>query len=184
MITISSREVGKWLTKIDRKIVRTYKGEIERSQVGSVVKFPASFVTIGFDLEWTGPREELKLIQQLLLASDVFLFAVYQVRDNDLKGDFSATSCEMEDLSDKKEEYSVLMASIVNVDNLVKDHNGNKFGIKLSSNATAVVSGCFGETVTVPSGYRSYQVQEKRNGKKQGYLPEKVVLLGDIWISS
>lgn len=184
MITISSRDVSKWLTKITKKIVRTYKGDIERNQLGDVMKFPASFLTIGFDLEWFGPRDELEVIHQLLLANDTFLFVVYQVHDNDYKGDFSATSTGMEDASDRKEKYVTLTASIVNKQHDVKNHSGGVFGIKLMSNSTAVVTGSFGQRVTVPSAYRSYKVYNKTTGEAGGYLPTETVLLGDIWIGS
>lgn len=181
MISINGRDVEQWLTTISRKIVKTYKGDIERNQLGDVIKFPAAFFTLGFDLIWTGPRAELDIIHQLLLASDQFRFVVYGIRSNDYSGDFSATTTSMEDLKDKNEAYAILSVSIVNVKSDIKDGRGNSFVVSTTS-GLSVVSGAFGELVTIPSAYLSYRILNPETQQKGGTLPSQFNLLGNLKI--
>ena len=180
MITIAGRDVSKYLTNVSRKIVRTYKGEIERNQVGQVLKFPASFMTLGFDLEWIGLRSELDIIYQLLMASDTFVFVIDEVRGNNYKGTFSATTCQMSDLSDKNEKHATLSVSIVNTTNDITTSEGSDFSVK--TGGTSIASGKFGEEVTIPDQFLTFKILNSETFQTGGTLPSKVVLIGDIKI--
>jgi hypothetical protein len=184
IVTVAGRSLEGYMSKLTKKIVRTYKGDVERNQLGHVLKFPASFITLGFDIELTGLRSELKIIQQLLLGSDTFMFVVSGVHDSDYKGLFSATTADMEDLSDKNEEKATLTVSIVSVDGAITHADGSKFGIKLYGAGTVVASGYFGDEVSVPSTYQNYSVVNSVTEVKAGKLGSSVVLLDDVWIGS
>lgn len=170
LIKVQGKDFGAYLTHIQLKLVRTYKGEIKRTQTGKVAAFPLSFITPGFSLEFLGPREQMKLLQQLVLSDDlVELILTYD--GTTIKGKFSCTDNEYIEVRDRNEKSMTLRLNVVSDGSSITKENGTLFAIKTAS--TTLLAGCsFGKVYTVP-GTTTYTL----DGAK---LPSgKVLVLGD-----
>ena len=56
---VNGKDFGSMLTDIQLKLVRTYKGEIKRTQTGLLAAFPLSFITVGFEVTLMGLRQDI-----------------------------------------------------------------------------------------------------------------------------
>lgn len=170
LFKVNGKDFGGALSAIQLKLVRTYKGEIGRTQTGRVAAFPLSFVTVGFDAEFFGYRYDMNLLQQLMLSNDV-LTLVTDYNGTTIKGAFSCTSNEYTEVRDKHEMRTQLRVSLVSDGTDITKEDGSMFKVRLaSSTGTQITSGAYGKVVTVGAQY-------KKNG---AYLPQgKLLLLGD-----
>lgn len=163
---VGGRNFGYMLLSITKKLVRTYKGEIRRTQTGLVSSFPLSFVTVGFDVSLLGDREDMRLLEQAVLSSDTFQLET----DYDgvtIKGRFSCTSNSYEEVRDKNEEKIRLSLSIVSDGSPITNAQGEKF--KVSFEGTTLAEAYFGQVVPVDDGYA-------KDGVK---LSGQILVLGD-----
>ena len=175
MFKIQGRDVQEYLTDISFKLVRTYKGEIERTQTGVVSAFPNSFITAGLDLVFTAPREVADSIEQTLLSNDTVELIVDYNTVN-IKGAFSCTTNSNVELRDKGERHKQLSVSVVSDGTDITKSDGSDFSVKVGD--STVVSNCkFGKVYDVPSAYRAY----KRDGMIVG---DKLLVLGDVTLSN
>ena len=170
---VQGRDFSQIMTNIKLKLVRTYKGEIVRTQAGKVAAFPVSFITVGFDFEFLGRREEVRLLQQILLSDDL----VEIVTDYDgttIKGKFSCTANEYEELRDKNERSTTLNVSVVNDGSNITKENGNGFTITRAGSSLGSTF-YFGKVYTLDS------VAYKNGAKLPG---NKILVLGDETLTS
>ena len=176
MIKVQGKDLSECLSDIQLKLVRTYKGDITRTQTGLVAAFPTSFVTPGFSLTFIGDRALMKRIEQIFLSSDLVELTL-DYGGTSLKGAFSCTTNECTELRDKGERSMQLSIEVVSDGTDITDASGNAFTVKAGS--STVLSGCaFGKVYTVPSGYTNY----KLDGFK---LPGgKILVLGNHNLTS
>ena len=174
MFKLQGKDIQKYLTSVNLKLVRTYKGEIGRTQAGVVSAFPTSFITVGFDVVFVAPRDEAKQIEQICLSNDI-VEMIFDYNGVDLKGKFSCTTNECTELMDKGERHMQVSLSVVSDGTAITDKNGNSFTVKAGS--TVVLQNCsFGKVYSLPTAYASY--------KYNGYtLPGKILVLGNVNIT-
>lgn len=118
------------------KLVRTYKGEILRTISGKIPSFPLSFITVGFDISFLGVKEEIQLLEQLLLSADILTIEL-TYNFVPIKGNFSMTSHEVEILKDRNYEYARMTASIVSDGSNITKPSGSGFIIKKGASTIA-----------------------------------------------
>lgn len=149
---VNGKDFGSMLTDIQLKLVRTYKGEIKRTQTGVVAAFPLSFITVGFDVTLMGLREDIRLLQQIMLSDDtVTLTTNYDGAD--IKGNFSCTSNQYTEVRDRGEQRTKLSLSLVSDGTNITHSSGREFLIKSSSGAI-VGRGYFGKVVHLSTSYK------------------------------
>lgn len=166
--TVQGKDFSQMMTDIQLKLVRTYKGEINRTQTGKIAAFPVSFITVGFDFEFLGLREDVRLLQQLMLSDDV-VEIVTNYEGVTIKGKFSCTSNEYTEVRDKNERRVTLRISVVSDGSNITKENGNGFTITRAGTVLGS-SYYFGKVYTLASV--SY-----KDGAK---LPNnKILVLGD-----
>nr|DAH56647.1 MAG TPA: hypothetical protein [Caudoviricetes sp.] len=171
MIRINNKDISNMLTDIKLKLVRTYKGDIERTQTGRVAAFPASFITVGFDLSFLGDRNDIEALEQVLMSSNLVWLAVKHGQI-DIRGKFSCTGNDKTEVRDKDERHLKLSVSVVSDGSDISNSNGVMFNISYGS--TLLVSNCsFGRVYKVSSTYA--------NKKLNGYTlsENKVLVLGN-----
>ena len=167
---VNGKDFGSMLTDIQLKLVRTYKGEIKRTQTGVVAAFPLSFVTVGFDVTLMGFREGIRLLQQIMLSADtVTLTTNYDGAP--IKGKFSCTSNKYTEVRDKGEQRTTLSLSLVSDGTNITHESGRAFQIRLgSSSGTVIGTGYLGKVMHFSTSY-------KKNGVT---LPDgNLLVLGD-----
>lgn len=153
MIKIQGKEINVPIADIKRKLVRTYKGEIERTQTGAISAFPTSFIIPGFDIQFVGTRQEIQTLEQVFLSSDTFQFGVSN-EELSISGRFSCTANEVTEMRDKGERHLQLNVSIVSDGSNITDYNGNTFSIRYGA-AMAATGLYYGKVYQVPATYRS-----------------------------
>ena len=165
---VNGKDFGSMLTDIQLKLVRTYKGEIKRTQTGLVAAFPLSFVTVGFEVTLMGLRQDIRLLQQIMLSADtVTLTTDYDGAS--IKGKFSCTSNQYTEVRDRGEQRTTLSLSLVSDGTNITHSSGRAFQIKTSS-GSIIGTGYFGKVVHVSTSY-------KKNGVT---LPDgNLLVLGD-----
>lgn len=153
LFKVQNKDFSSMLTDIKLQLVRTYKGEIHRTQAGVVAAFPVSFITVGFDLQFLGFRQDIQLLQQVLLSSDT-VEVVTNYSGTAIKGKFSCTSNNpYEELRDKNERRVSLSVSIVSDGTNITKPDGSAFTVKVAG--APVLSTCyFGKVYTVGSYYK------------------------------
>lgn len=169
MLRIQTLNLDNYLEDIQLQLVRTYKGEILRTLTGKVAAFPASFITVGFNIQLLGPRETIIQAQQLLLSADtVLLTATYN--GTSIEGKFSCTQNNVVEVRDKGERSLRLTASLVSDGSPITKPGGSPFTIK--SGETTLYNNCsFGKV---------YQLTGAQYTLNDIPLPEnKVLVLGD-----
>lgn len=172
MIKINGKDVSGMLTDIKLKLVRTYKGDIERTQTGKIAAFPNSFVTPGFDLQFLGPREEIAQLEAVLLSSNLVTLIVNREELN-IKGNFSCTTNDKVEVRDRGESSLRLAVSLVSDGSNITNSTGSAFTVK--DGQTTVLSTCyFGKVYSVPNQYKTRSVN--------GYSLEKgtILVLGNV----
>lgn len=167
---VNGKDFGSMLTDIQLKLVRTYKGEIKRTQAGIVAAFPLSFVTVGFDVTVLGVRSEVRLLQQIMLSADT-VTVVTNYDGTPIKGKFSCTGNEYAEVRDKGEQRTTLTLSLVSDGTNITHESGRAFQIRQgSASGTIIGTGYFGKVVHMATAY-----------KKDGVaLPDgNLLILGD-----
>lgn len=171
MIKVQGKEVS-GLTDVELKLVRTYKGEIKRTQAGIVSAFPTSFITPGFDFAFVGPREDMIALEQIFLSNDLVTLE-FDFGGTALKGKFSCTTNQKTEANDRGNSHLNLSISVVSDGSAITAPDGGAFVVKYGE--TVVKDDCsFGKVYTMPTAYRS----KKANGYT---LPGgKLLILGDV----
>ena len=171
MLKVQGKDFGNRLIDIQLKLVRTYKGEIKRTQTGKVAVFPVSFITVGFDLKFLGPRAEMKLLQQILLSDDlVEMTMTYD--GTTIKGKFSCTTNEYTEVRDRGESSMMLTISVVSDGSDITNENGTLFTVYDADEAVVKANCAFGKIYAIGA----YTL----NGAT---LPEgKLLVLGDTTV--
>ena len=167
---VNGKDFGSMLTDIQLKLVRTYKGEIKRTQTGLVTAFPLSFVTVGFEVTLMGLRQDIRLLQQIMLSADtVTLTTDYDGAS--IKGKFSCTSNQYTEVRDRGEQRTTLSLSMVSDGTNITHPSGRAFQIRSGSpSGTLLGTGYFGKVVHLSTSY-------KKNGVT---LPDgNLLVLGD-----
>lgn len=172
MIRIQDREI-KNIASRKVTVLRTYKGEIKRTNAGVVTGYPLSFITIGITLTITDTKDEVRKVQQLLLSADK-ISVQCDYNGVDFLGDFSMTNHNVEELRDKTESKSTITVDLVSHGTAITKPDGTKFKVYYgSSNATA----SFGEIITLPVAAAGYTLDGAT-------LPNrKIMVLGDITLT-
>lgn len=152
MIKVNEKDVSSMLVDIKLKLARTYKGDIERTQTGKVSAFPTSFITPGFDLQFLGPRDDIESLEQMMLASDVFLLQLVHGKVS-IRGAFSCTSNEKTEVRDKGERSLRLSVSVVSDGSNITDADGQPFSISTSQGQVLMSNCYFGKVYTVFGAY-------------------------------
>lgn len=164
------------LTDIKPKLVRTYKGEIERTQAGIVSVFPVSFITPGFDLSFKGSREQISALEQILLSHDLVELIVDR-KELNIKGKFSCTTNDKIELMDKGERMLQLNVSLVSDGTNITHSTGRAFTVKAGQ--TTLASNCYyGKVYTVAQAYASYKY------KGMSIPSSKLLILGDTELTA
>lgn len=170
-VKIQGLSVKGLLTDIKVKLVRTYKGEIERTQTGIVSAFPVSFITPGFDLAFKGPREKISALEQILLSHDLVEIIVDRGEFN-FKGMFSCTGTDKTEVKDKGERSLDLSVSVVSDGTNITHSTGRAFIVRAGT--TTIASNCyFGKVYTVAASYANYKY------KGMSLPGSKILILGD-----
>lgn len=187
MLKIQDRDFSQYLTDIKVKLVRTYKGDILRTQTGKISAFPTSFITVGLDLAFLAERTVIDSIEQLVLSTDVvsvrFPFKTYAADTDDLLGRFSATAVEAEEVRNKNETHKSLALSLVSDGTDITKHTGAKFFIK--KDAAVFKSDCsFGKVYKVPSAGTYYLEGAKVPLVYDSSTTASVLVLGDTTLRS
>ena len=147
---VQGRDFGAYLTTKELKLVRTYKGEINRTQTGKVASFPTSFVTVGFDVVLVGPRNIMNDLEQIFLSADL-VEIIFDYEGTSLKGKFSATTNSAVELKDKAERSKQLSVSIVSDGAGITKADGTKFTVVRGS--TTLLTDCyFGKVYSITGG--------------------------------
>lgn len=182
MFSIQGKSFEEYLTEKEIKLVRTYKGDIERTQTGKVAAFPTSFITVGFDFTFVADRAIADEIEQLFLSANV-LELVFDYEGTTLKGMFSATSTQTTELRDKSERHKSVVVSVVSDGTNITDAQGNLFTIKLGD--TVVVSNCaFGKVYTVTNGASYYLRGAKLPKSETNANNGTVLVLGNVVLTN
>lgn len=154
---INGKDFGSMLTDIQLKLVRTYKGEIKRTQTGLVAAFPLSFITVGFEVTLMGLRQDIRLLQQIMLSADtVTLKTNYDGAD--IKGKFSCTSNQYTEVRDRGEQRTMLSLSLVSDGTNITHSSGRAFRITTSS-GSHIGAGYFGKVVHLSTSYKKDGVE-------------------------
>lgn len=139
-----------YLEDLQIRLVRTYKGEITRTLTGKVSAFPASFITVGFDVRLLGPRDKIIAAQQLLLSADTLDISLTYEGTN-IKGKFSCTNNNLAEVRDHGESHLRLEFSLVSDGSDITKLNGQKFTVKY--NSMNIASNCsFGKVYKLSGG--------------------------------
>lgn len=133
-------------------LVRTYKGDIERTQTGLIKDFPNSFITVGINATFVGKREVILQIQQILLSANVVEVKTRYAPGIIIKGAFSCTTNKCTELRDKGDSVLQLEVSLVSDGTPIGDSSGNKF--PLYHLQTLVGQAYFAEVLKLPSAYK------------------------------
>ncbi len=175
-VKIQGFEVKNLVTDIKTKLVRTYKGEIERTQAGIVAAFPISFITPGFDITFKGDREQISAIEQILLSHDLVELIVDR-KELNFKGMFSCTGNDKTELRDKGERSIELTVSVVSDGTNITHSTGRAFTVKAGE--TTIADNCyFGKIYKVASTYSSYKY------KGMSLPNSKILILGDTTLTA
>ena len=162
------------LSDLSLKLVRTYKGEINRTQTGMIATFPNSFVTVGFDFKFLGSRSVLRTVEQIFLSADKVELA-FDFDGTSLKGEFSCTANAVTELHAKDDKQVELTISVVSDGSNITDASGNAFHVKDANDTVATLEDpCyFGKVYKLKPAYLAY--------KLDGYtLPDgKILVLGN-----
>ena len=150
MLTVQGKDYSQYLTNRQPRIARTYKGDILRSQTGQILQFPLSFITVGFELTFLGPRAVMDELQQLLLSSNLVEVAM-KYPGTDIKGKFSATSTATTEIKDKGERHKELTVSLVSDGGNITKSNGQAFTVRRNG-ATILSTAYYGKVYTIPGG--------------------------------
>lgn len=165
---------GKDITTVSERqvvIVRTFKGEIVRTNLGVVTGYPLSFLTVGVTLSITDTKENIRKLVQIILAHNIIKLEC-DYNSVQFYGDFSVTSHEVQDLKDKGERSAVLVIELVSHGTALTKPNGTKFTVTYGG---STVQASFAEIITLPAGW-------KLNGAS---LPNnKLLVLGDTLLEA
>lgn len=164
---------GKTIDNVASKkvtIVRTYKGDIKRTNAGVVSGYPLSFITVGISVSILDTKDKIRTIQQLLL-SDNTLSVQSDHNGVDFLGAFSVTSQSIEELRDKTESKSMLTIEFVNHGTAITKPDGTLF--KVMNGTTQLMTASFAQIVTV-SGYKLDGATLPNN---------KLMVLGDVQLT-
>lgn len=153
--------VNQVLADISLKLVRTYKGEINRTQTGEIATFPNSFVTVGFDLRFVGTRATLREIERIFLSSDVVEIE-FDFGGTALKGKFSCTSNTMNEMHAKADGTLELLISVVSDGTEITKPDGSGFNVTVdmgvSVYATEAEEKCYyGRVYKLKAAYAGYK---------------------------
>lgn len=143
---IQGKDFSANMTDIKLKLVRTYKGEINRTQTGKIAAFPTSFITVGFDMSFIGPRDTINQLQQLLLSADL-VEIITNYNGTSLKGKFSCTSNDMTEVRDRKEASLQLNISIVSDGSNITPETASFYTI--TRQGATSLAGFFGQVINV-----------------------------------
>ena len=182
MFNIQGKSYSNYLTGREIALVRTYKGDIKRTQTGKVQSFPTSFVTVGFELNFVGPRAIIDELEQIFLSADVVEMAL-DYNATQIKGMFSATSTSTRELRDKAERSKSLTVSVVSDGTEITDTSGTPFSVSVGS--TVLKPDCyFGQVVEVSTAtdtaYKLNGVLLPKNKKGR----QTVLVLGNVVLTS
>lgn len=173
MFKVEGKDFSGYLTSKVIKLVRTYKGEIKRTQAGLIASFPVSFITVGFDLSFMGLVDDITELEQLFLSADVLSMEI-DYNGVDLKGNFSATSNATELLKDKGGRHMTLKLSVVSDGSTITKPSGTGFAVTVDNASTLTDKG-FATVQTLSA-------DAYLNGAK---LPSKqILILGDTALTS
>ena len=177
MLKIQGKDFGNYCNGIELQLVRTYKGDINRTQTGKIAAFPTNFITVGFALSFLGPREVIEVIEQILLSDNTVEF-VLEYKQTALKGKFSCTSNSSAEARDKNDRSKSLTVSIVSDGTDIVKPDGTRFIVKKEGTSAALKADCaFGKVYSIPGGSGL-----KLDG---AYLPSgKLLVLGDTVLTT
>lgn len=159
MLKLQGKEIGVGsLLGLQVQLVRTYKGEINRTQTGEIATFPNSFITVGLQIVLQGRRHDLLQIEQIMLSNDTVDICV----ERDIyafRGAFSCTTNSIVELKDNKEIYSQLTLSLVSDGTPITKPNLSKFSV-LDDMVGDTHQAYFGQVIDVTPGvyYNGFEV--------------------------
>lgn len=181
MLKIQTKDFSDYLTKQQIKFVRTYKGDIERTQTGVVAAFPTSFITIGFDLTFIALNEVAEEIQQLVLSANVILLE-FTYGGTNYKGQFSATTNSEVELRDKDERHKQLTLSVVSDGTSILKSDGTALKVYDTNTSTILVNNCsFGKVYTFENnGVHYYMSGAHVPLADETTALNSILVLGDI----
>lgn len=170
--------VNQVLADVSLKLVRTYKGEINRTQTGEISTFPNSFVTVGFDLRFVGTRATLREIERVFLSADIVEIE-FDFGGTALKGKFSCTSNTMNEMHTKADGTLELLVSVVSDGTAITKPDGTGFHVTAYAGGVQVQA-----TEDDPCYYgRVYKLKAAYVGYKDAFgckQPDgKLLVLGD-----
>lgn len=139
LFVLEGADITNLLLEQEFELVRTYKGDIERSQTGVIKTFPVSFVTLGMSLVFLGPREQITLVQQTLFSADTVkvkttFSGVVSTAGTTISGKFSCTSMKVEEQRDKATSLLKLEVSLVSDGTDIGDAAGTPFNVRVDGN--------------------------------------------------
>lgn len=174
MLELQGKEIGVGrLVDLQVQLVRTYKGEINRTQTGKIAAFPNSFITVGLQIVLQGSRSDIKGIEQILLSTDVVDLAVDWTTYS-FRGKFSCTSNQVTEMKTRDEATSQLAVSLVSDGTPITKPDGSKFTITRSDATT--VQAYYGQVLKLASP------QQYMNGFA---LPSnELLVLGDATLTA
>lgn len=135
MIKIQGKEIQNVASRAVT-IVRTYKGEIERTQTGNVAGYPISYRTVGVTLNIIDDKPKIREIQQIILSADTVKLQA-DLNGVDFYGDFSVTNHAVEDIRNKGETKSSLTIDFVNDNTKITKPDGTQFKVSYGSSSAS-----------------------------------------------
>ncbi len=151
MLELQGKEIGVGkLVDLQVQLVRTYKGEINRTQTGKIAAFPNSFITVGLQIVLQGSRSDIRDIEQILLSTDVVDLAV-NWKTYYFRGNFSCTSNQVTEMKTRDEDTAQLAVSLVSDGTPITKLNGSKFSVD-DALASQTIQAYFGQVIDVTPG--------------------------------
>lgn len=187
MLKIQDKDFSKYMTDIEVQLVRTYKGDIVRTQTGAVSAFPTSFITVGLQLTFVGVRAAIDSIEQLILSADVvdirFPYNIAGLAKDDLRGAFSATTHTTNEMRNKQETCKQITVSFVSDGTDIKRQNGEAF--KIYKDGVVIRDDCaFGKVYSIPAAADYFIEGAKVPTQKRHPTAGNVLVLGDTYLTS
>lgn len=151
MLKVQGKDITGNLADVKFDLVKTYKGDISRTQYGKIVNFPNAFVITGFTFSFIGTRADIRAIEQIFLSADVVDIVYDFNASTRIKGSFSCTSNACTELRDKGERSLQLTITLVSDGTDITKEDGSLFAV--TYNSATVITGAFGKIYELSAGY-------------------------------
>lgn len=178
MLKVQGKDITGNLADVKFDLVKTYKGDISRTQYGKIVNFPNAFVITGFTFSFIGRRADIRAIEQIFLSADVVELIYDFNASTKIKGKFSCTSNACTELRDKDERSLQLTITVVSDGTDITKVDETLFTVKY--NNSTIATGAFGKIYELSTTYLNKTVNGFTLPVKDG--KPVLLLLGDTII--